>query len=127
HPFLAILIVVPMSLAFAYSFGLLTQMIPRSGGDYMLVSRVIHPAIGYVSVFCMSTASLLSNAFFGLAVVTAGITPLCVSVGLIGGWPGLVSWGQHEGASRGWLIFFGMLMFAYSILLHVGGVCCLLR
>jgi len=121
NPFLALALVVPMSLAFAYSFGLLTQMIPRSGGDYMLVSRVIHPAIGYVSVFCMSTASLLSNAFFGLAVVTAGITPLCVSVGLIGGWPGLVSWGQHAGASKGWLIFFGLIMFAFAGLMQLGG------
>ena len=121
NPFLAILIVVPMSLAFAYSFGLLTQMIPRSGGDYMLVSRVIHPAIGYVSVFCMSTASLLSNAFFGLAVVTAGITPLCVSVGLIGGWPGLVSWGQHAGTSKGWLIFFGLIMFVFAGAMQLGG------
>ena len=121
NPFLALLIVVPMSLSFAYAFGLLTQMIPRSGGDYMLVSRVIHPAIGYVSVFCMSTASLLSNAFFGLAVVTAGITPLCVSVGLIGGWPGLASWGQHAGASKGWLIFFGLIMFAFAGLMQLGG------
>jgi basic amino acid/polyamine antiporter, APA family len=121
NPFLALLLVVPMSLAFAYGFGLLTQMIPRSGGDYMLVSRVIHPAIGYVSVFCMTTAGLLSNAFFGLAVVTAGITPLCVSVGLIGDWPGLVSWGQHAGSSKGWLIFFGLVMFAFAGLMQLGG------
>jgi basic amino acid/polyamine antiporter, APA family len=121
NPFLAVLLVVPMSLAFAYAFGLLTQMIPRSGGDYMLVSRVIHPAIGYVSVFCMTTAGLLSNAFFGLAVVTAGIAPLCVSVGLIGDWPGLVSWGQHAASSKGWLIFFGLVMFAFAGVMQLGG------
>jgi basic amino acid/polyamine antiporter, APA family len=121
NPFLAVLLVVPMSLAFAYAFGLLTQMIPRSGGDYMLVSRVIHPAIGYVSVFCMTTAGLLSNAFFGLAVVTAGIAPLCVSVGLIGDWPGLVSWGQHASSSKGWLIFFGLVMFAFAGVMQLGG------
>ena len=69
NPYLALLIVVPMSLSFAYAFGFLTQMIPRSGGDYMLVSRVVHPAVGYVSVFTMTMAGLLSNAFFGLAVV----------------------------------------------------------
>jgi amino acid transporter len=121
NPFLAMLLVVPMSLAFSYAFGLLTQMIPRSGGDYMLVSRIIHPAVGYVSVFCMTTAGLLSNAFFGLAVVTAGITPLCVSVGLIGGYPGLASWGQHAATSKGWLIFFGLVMFAFSGAMQLGG------
>jgi amino acid transporter len=121
NPFLAILLVVPMSLAFAYSFGLLTQMIPRSGGDYMLVSRVIHPAVGWISVFCMTTAGLLSNAFFGLAVVTAGLTPLCVSVGLIADKPGLVSWGQHAATSKGWLIFFGLVMFAFAGVMQLWG------
>ena len=40
---LGLLMVIPMTLAMSYAFGLLTAMIPRSGGDYMLVSRVIHP------------------------------------------------------------------------------------
>jgi APA family basic amino acid/polyamine antiporter len=121
NPFLALLIVVPMALAFAYAFGLLTQMIPRSGGDYMLVSRVVHPAVGYISVFCMTTAGLLSNAFFGLAVVTAGLSPLCVSIGLIGDYPGLVSWGNHIAASKGWLLFFGLLMFAFAGVMQLWG------
>lgn len=121
NPFLALLIVVPMSLAFAYSFGLLTQMIPRSGGDYMLVSRVTHPAVGYVSVFTMTMAGLLSNAFFGLAVVLVGLSPLCVAVGLIGHHPGLVSWGNHIAGSHGWLLFFGLLSFACAGLMQLGG------
>jgi basic amino acid/polyamine antiporter, APA family len=121
NPFLALLLVVPMSLAFSYAFGLLTQMIPRSGGDYTLVSRVIHPAVGYVSVFCMTTGGLLSNAFFGLAVVTAGLSPLCVSIGLIGGYPGLVSWGNHIATSKGWLLFFGLLMFALAGIMQLWG------
>jgi amino acid transporter len=96
-------------------------MIPRSGGDYMLVSRVVHPAVGYISVFCMTTAGLLSNAFFGLAVVTAGLSPLCVSIGLIGDYPGLVSWGNHIAASKGWLLFFGLLMFAFAGVMQLWG------
>ncbi len=127
NPFLAILLVIPMTLAFSYAFGLLTQMIPRSGGDYMLVSRVIHPSIGWVSVFCMTTAGLLSNAFFGLAVMTAGIVPLCVAVGLIADWPGLVLWAQEASTSKGWLIFFGLAMFAFAGLIQLWGWRTLLR
>src|SRR6266516_211211 len=121
NPFLALLLVVPMSLSFAYAFGFLTQMIPRSGGDYTLVSRVTHPAIGYVSVFCMTMAGLLSNAFFGLAVVLSGLSPLCVGVGLIGGYPGLVSWGNHISTSKGWLLFFGLLMFVIAGVMQLWG------
>ncbi len=54
-----------MTLSFSYTFGLLTQMIPRSGGDYMIVSRVLGPLLGFISSFCMTMAGLLSNAFFG--------------------------------------------------------------
>lgn len=114
NPYLAILLVVPMALSIAYSFGLLTQMIPRSGGDYMLVSRVLNPGFGLVSSFCMMMANLLSNAFFALAVTLLGISPLCVAVGLIGHHPGLVSWGTHVASSKGWLIFFGLVLFAFA-------------
>lgn len=127
NPFLAILLVIPMSLAFSYAFGLLTQMVPRSGGDYMLVSRVMHPSIGWMSVFCMTTAGLLSNAFFGLAVMIAGIVPLCVAVGLIADWPGLVLWAQEASTSKGWLIFFGLSMFAFSGIIQLWGWRTLLR
>jgi basic amino acid/polyamine antiporter, APA family len=93
----------------------------------MLVSRVIHPAIGWVSVFCMTTAGLLSNAFFGLAVMTAGIVPLCVAVGLIADWPGLVLWAQDASTSKAWLIFFGLTMFAFAGLIQLWGWRTLLR
>ena len=127
NTYLALLLVAPMTLAFAYSFGLLTQMIPRSGGDYMLVSRVIHPLVGSISVFCMTAAGLLSNAFFGLAVVTAGIAPLCSAIGLIGNYPGLVTFGTDVATSKGWIIFFGLVMFVLSGLMQLGGWKLILR
>ena len=61
--FLALLLLLPMTLAFAYSFGMLTTAIPRSGGDYTLVSRVVHPVAGVVSSFFM----LLANGMFSAA------------------------------------------------------------
>ena len=127
NPFLAILLVDPDEPRVLVRLRLLTQMIPRSGGDYMLVSRVMHPSIGWMSVFCMTTAGLLSNAFFGLAVMTAGIIPLCIAVGLIADWPGLVLWAQDAGTSKGWLIFFGLAMFAFSSVIQLWGWRTLLR
>ena len=125
--YLGLLLVVPMVLSFSYAFGLLTQMIPRDGGDYMLVSRGLHPSLGLISSICMTIANLLSNAYFGLAVVLAGISPLCVAVGLIGHHPGLVTWGFHISTSKGWLIFFGSAMFVLAAAIQLGGWRWLLR
>ena len=119
--YLALLLVVPMTLSFSYAFGLLTQMIPRSGGDYMLVSRVIHPLVGLVSSFCMSVAGFLSNAFFGLAFVIYALGPSCVAIGNIGGYSGLSSFGQDISAGKWWQFFLGSAMIALSCLIHLAG------
>lgn len=119
--YLALLIVLPMTLSFSYAFGLLTAMIPRSGGDYMIVSRVIHPVAGLISSFCMTMAGLFSNAFFGIAFVTQAVGPGAVAVGTIGGYSGLVTFGQDVQASTGWQFGLGSLMIALACLIHISG------
>jgi amino acid transporter len=118
---LGLALVIPLVLAVSYAFGLLTQMIPRSGGDYMLVSRVIHPGVGLVSSFCMTLAGLFSNAFFGIAFVTLGLGPGFVGIGLIGGSHTLVDWGTTIQSSTGWKFGLGALMMCISALILASG------
>jgi APA family basic amino acid/polyamine antiporter len=117
---LGLLMVIPMTLCMSYAFGLLTSMIPRSGGDYMLVSRVIHPAVGIISSFCMTLAGLLSNAFFGIAFVTIGLAPGLTGVGLISHNATLVRWGQDI-QTKNWQMALGVAMFILSALVMSGG------
>jgi len=119
--FLGLLLVLPMTLAFAYAFGLLTSMIPRSGGDYVLVSRVVHPVAGLISSFCLTMAGLLSNAFFGLAFVTVGLGPGLTGIGLIAHSTRLVKWGTTLSASHKWQFIFGGLMMIAAGLIMTGG------
>jgi basic amino acid/polyamine antiporter, APA family len=118
---LGLALVIPLSLAISYAFGLLTQMIPRSGGDYMLVSRVIHPGVGLVSSFCMTLAGLFSNAFFGLAFVTVGLGPGLVGVGLVDHSHTLVNWGTTIQGSNGWKFGLGAAMMCVSALILASG------
>ena len=115
-----LLLVIPMGLAMSYAFGLLTAMIPRSGGDYMLVSRVIHPMVGLISSFCMTLAGLLSNAFFGIAFVTIGLAP-----GLRGSASSAAGRRSSSGAPtsrpRTGTIALGGLMMCLSALILAGG------
>jgi basic amino acid/polyamine antiporter, APA family len=119
--YLGILLVLPMTLAFSYAFGLLTSMIPRSGGDYVLVSRVIHPVAGLMSSFCLTMAGLLSNAFFGLAFVTVGLGPGLTGIGLIDHSPRLMKWGATLSSSHKWQFIFGGLMMIGAGLIMTGG------
>src|ERR671936_2762083 len=81
---LAALLTIPLALSVVYTFGFMTAAMPRSGGDYVLVSRTLHPALGTISSVCISLSSFLSIAFEALAMVTLGLAPALLIVGLIG-------------------------------------------
>lgn len=106
---LALLLTVPLVLAFAYAFGLLTRLMPRTGGDYILAGRVLHPAWGLVSSIAYFIASLISMAFFAELVVNLGIGPGLTIIGLLGRWHTLVSWGTTVEASNWWKFALGMV------------------
>lgn len=119
--FLGLLIITPMMLAYSYTFGLMTAAIPRSGGDYTIVSRVLHPTLGVISSVFMLLAQFLSVAFFGIALVTTGIIPGLTSVGLIGGDSTYIDWAGDIAASKGWQFGLGALVVVIASLMFVGG------
>ena len=85
---LALVILTPMALAYAYSFGLLTAAMPRSGGDYLLVSRVIHPVVGVISSFYMQLSNgMFSTALGGWFFTTLALGPGLIVIGLVGDYP----------------------------------------
>src|SRR5207253_11117007 len=94
-------------LGVVYAFGFMTAAMPRSGGDYIIVSRTLHPALGTISAACISLSSFLSIAFEGIAFVTLAIVPGLIIVGLVGGHHTLVSWGHTVATSHNWQFFLG--------------------
>lgn len=114
---LALLLVLPMTIAFAYSFGLLTSALPRAGGDYLFVSRIIHPLGGLISSFFMTTANMLSNAFFAVAFATIAVGPGFQIIGLISGSSTLMSWGTSVSTSKGWEFAVGAICILIAALL----------
>lgn len=118
---LGLLLVLPLTLAFAYAFGLLTQMIPRSSGDYMLVSRVIHPALGMISSLFFLLSNALAAAFFGIAFVTVGLAPALIGLGLIAGDHSLINAGTTISTSHGWEFGIGAVMMLVPAIMLAGG------
>jgi len=116
---LAMALVVAIVICVCY--GLFTSAIPRSGGDYVLVSRVTHPAIGLVSSFFWTAGVILSIAFIALAFVTVGLGPSLTAVGLVSGHDSLVDAGNTLATSQDWQFAIGTLLILVSAALLAGG------
>lgn len=115
------LLAIPIIVCFTYSFGLLTSMIPRTGGDYTLVSRILHPALGLISSFCMTMAQLMSAAFFGRLIVTVGLGPGLVGIGLISHNQDLVNAGTTVANDKMWTFVIGTLLYLVAGAILIGG------
>jgi amino acid transporter len=106
---LAAVLTIPIALSVVYSFGFLSSAMPRSGGDYILVSRTLHPALGVVSSVCLSLAAFLSIAFEALGMCTLGLGPGLIAFGLVSDHPKLVHWGSTLGTSKTWQFALGTI------------------
>ena len=106
--YLGLLLTVPMALAFCYAFGILTSAMPRSGGDYTLVSRTVHPAVGLAGSFCMVLAQALGIALIGgFLFTTLGLSSSLVTLGLISGNSTFIEWGATLATSDAWQFAIG--------------------
>jgi len=119
--YLGLAIILPMMLAYSYTFGLMTAAVPRSGGDYTIVSRVLHPTLGVISSVFMLLAQFMSVAFFGIAYVTTGVVPGLTAVGLIGGNDTYINWANDISASKGWQLALGSLVILGAGAMFIGG------
>jgi amino acid transporter len=92
--YLALVMSLGFALIFAIAFGLLSTAIPRSGGDYVFVGRVFHPALGLVSSYTWVIAILLSVAFFAVGFSTVVLAPSFDVLALVSHSSTLASWGN---------------------------------
>jgi len=109
------------ALIICVCYGLFTSAIPRSGGDYVLVGRVTHPAIGLISSFFWTSGVILSIAFVALAFVTVALGPSLTAVGLVSGDGSLVTAGEDLATSQGWQFGIGAAVIVLSAILLGGG------
>lgn len=89
----ALAITVVCSFLISGAFGLLSQIMPRSGADYILVSRSVHPALAIGSSILVGASSVLAMGYWGVFSAKVCLGPMLTMVGVAADSPRLQDWG----------------------------------
>ncbi len=118
---LAALIAVPTVLTYT----VMAVEMPRSGGEYVYASRLLHPYFGFVSGAARMVNVLLYAAVLPYWFVTLSVGPGLASWGSIAGLPSLARWGAiltpFSGATNNFdIVAIGALATVAILALYVG-------
>jgi amino acid transporter len=94
----------------AIGIGMLSTVIPRSGGDYILVGRTLHPVIGLISSFWFTINVLISIAFIVETLIQGALAPSLIVAGALGHHDNILSWGTQLATSKSWLFVVGAIV-----------------
>jgi APA family basic amino acid/polyamine antiporter len=88
------------------TWGLLSSAIPRSGGDYVLNSRVVGPALGFIGSWGLFVANLVFAGTVAAWMSQLMLAPAFASLGMVLNNSGLASIGTALG-TPGWTVVVG--------------------
>ncbi|MCL4552390.1 MAG: amino acid permease, partial [Candidatus Marsarchaeota archaeon] len=89
-------------------YGLFSAAMPRSGGDYVFVSRILHPALGFTINWGITWSLFLGVAMYSATLISWTIVPTFATMGLATGNNGLVSLSESIN-TPGWTFLAGAL------------------
>src|SRR5581483_11064331 len=107
---LALAVVLPTSLVFA----MFSAAMPRSGGDYVYVSRILGPRLGMMSSFINTVWWFIYGGVPSAFFARYGLGPLFRNVGLLSGNGSLVEIGAWFVTPEGTIIT-GILLVAFLV------------
>jgi basic amino acid/polyamine antiporter, APA family len=108
------------AICIAGMYAILTSMMPRSGGDYVFNSRIVHPAFGFSFSFSLTVWQLFSAAFTLFFISNVALGPGLAVLGFYSNSQLLGSAGAWLSNSTNSLMFASVVNVLFTILILSG-------
>lgn len=116
----ATVVALAVALLEGVTYGLFTSIYPRSGGEYVPLSRATHPFIGFVASFSNTFWQIFFTGTIVQFGTTFGVAPLFSALGLQLGNDALFNLGLWFDSPPGWFVFGTVVIFLFLWQLYRG-------
>ncbi len=103
---------------------LLAASMPRTGGDYVWVSRILSPPLALISNFGAALSAMIGATFWARYFAVSALGPVLVSIGAVTGNDTLVEWGRNFSDQKDhqlWVFLGGFSMIALMTAILIAG------
>jgi amino acid transporter len=102
------------------TYGLFGSIYPRSGGEYVPLSRAVHPLVGFVASFSQTFWQTFVTGVIVAGACTLGWGPMLTMLGLQTSTQKLTDIGLWFDSPKGWFTFGAIAIISFNYLLYRG-------
>jgi len=121
-PVWATIIAVVINIPVLIMMALLASSMPRTGGDYVWVSRILSPPLAMVSNFAAALSAMIGATFWARFFPVFALGPILVGLGVFFDNTTLVEWGTNFQTNNTWIFLGGAAMVVLMTLILVAGI-----
>jgi basic amino acid/polyamine antiporter, APA family len=120
-PIWATIIAVVLNIPVLIMMALLASSMPRTGGDYVWVSRILSPPAAMVSNFAAAMSAMIGATFWARFFPVFALGPILVSLGVLLSNATLVEWGTNFQTKTEWIFVGGLSMILLMTAILISG------
>ena len=91
---LALVLAPVLCIGVYVTWGMLSAAVPRAGGDYTWISRLVNPLLGWVSSFCTFWSNTFALVWWAMAVTSVALVPTFFIWGSLTGSEAMLNLGE---------------------------------
>jgi basic amino acid/polyamine antiporter, APA family len=117
----ATLISLALNVPILIMMALLASSMPKTGGDYVWVSRILNPPSAVVSNLGAAFSAIIGATFWARYFPVFALGPVLVTLGVTFDSHTLITWGTDVQTQKGWIFAGGMAMVLAMTLILISG------